>query len=146
VFAALTDGGQTDYRIFTSTGHLLDHGRDIRQLLAVFETRTTSREHRDATTVFHLETTGEPAVDWFRFVPSRSDVSDPRNVTFRLLVDEGGIVHRYRLTYTVTVEGRDLRYERIVHLSVIGTTSVRLPTWLDNVTTARSAGSIDTDS
>jgi len=146
VFAALTDGGQTDYRTFTSTRHLLDNGRDIRLLLSVFETRTTSRDRRNATTMFHLGARGEPAVDRFRFVPSRSDVGDPSNVTFRLLVDDHGIVHRYRLAYTVTVKGRHLRYERTVHLSAIGTTAVRPPTWLDNITTMRPGGTIEPDS
>ena len=135
VAAALTDGGQTDYRTFPSTRLLVDNGQDLVTLLSAFETRIVSRDHDSETTVFRVEATGPPVTDSFRFVPARSGISDPRNVTFELLVDERGIIRRYHLAYTATVEGRDLRYERIVHLSAIGTTSVRPPAWLDRVNT-----------
>lgn len=144
-FAALTVENRTEYRTFTDSRHLLDNGRDIALLLSVFETRITSRTRRGARTVFQLEATGTPVVDRFRFVPSRSDVSDPRNAIFRLLVDDRGIVHQYRVAYTVTVEDGSLRYERIVRFSAIGTTSVRRPAWLDNVATATPTGTTNTD-
>ena len=135
VAAALTDGGQTDYRTFPSKRLLVDNSQDLVLLLSAFETRTVSRDGSGETTVFRVEATGPPVVGRFRFVPARSGISDPRNVTLELLVDERGIVRRYHLAYTATVEGRALRYDRIVHLSAIGTTSVRPPAWLDRVNT-----------
>jgi hypothetical protein len=133
VAAALTDGGQTEYRTFPSTRHLVDNSQDLALLVSAFETRLVSRDHSGETTVFRVEATGPPVVDRFRFVPARSGISDLRNVTFELLVDERGIVRRYHLAYTATVEGRDLHYERTVHLSAIGRTSVRPPARLDRV-------------
>lgn len=132
VSAAVThDDGRTVSLRTTRYKRLLDNRWDLTQLLAVFETRVVSQDHRGETTVFELEATGPPVVDRFRFVPTRRAVSDPRNVTFRLLVDERGVVHRYHLTYTTTVEGRALRYERTVALSAIGSTTVGPPAWLN---------------
>jgi hypothetical protein len=117
--------------------HLLASRWDLAQLLAAFETRIVSRAHRGETTVFNVAATGPPVVDRLRVGPARRAVSDPRNVTFGLLVDERGIVHRYHLTYTTTVEGWTLYYERTVALSAIGSTTVEPPAWLDRAASGR---------
>lgn len=132
VLAAVThDDGRTVSLRTIRYNPRWDNRWDLTQLLAVFETRVVSRDHRGETAVFELEATGPPVADQFRFAPTRGVVSDPRNVTFQLLVDERGVVHRYHLTYATTVEGRALRYERTVALSAIGSTTVGPPAWFD---------------
>lgn len=69
-------------------------------------------------------------------IPGTVYIVAPRNGTLRAVVDERGIVRRYRVSYTGTLAGteRTARVIRETRLTAIGTTRVRPPAW---VATAR---------
>lgn len=57
--------------------------------------------------------------------------SDPRNVSFEAAVTERGLVAEYRLAYTASIDGRDVRVVRTVDYGDVGNTLVDPPGWLD---------------
>jgi hypothetical protein len=94
------------------------------------ETRMTAREARDGAARYRLE--GSEIVDQTTlervFVDER--FADVRNVSLEGTVDERGVVHRYRLTYTlVRTDGLLVRGVESVRFTDVGTTTVERPGW-----------------
>jgi len=63
-------------------------------------------------------------------------LSDPRNASVRLLVGTDGRVHRYRLEYETSYDGRTVGVTETARWSAVGETAVPEPDWLG---TARNA-------
>ena len=63
-------------------------------------------------------------------------LTDPRNASVRLLIGADGRVHRYRLTYETSYDGRTVGVTETARWSAVGETAVPAPEWL---ATARNA-------
>ena len=57
-------------------------------------------------------------------------LSDPRNASVRLLVGTDGRVHRYRLEYETSYDGRTVGVTETARWSAVGETAVPAPGWL----------------
>lgn len=66
-------------------------------------------------------------------------VENPRNVSARLRVTNGGIVVFQRLEYDARRGTQSVHVSRETRVTAVGSTTVERPTWVDN-TTARSEG------
>lgn len=94
------------------------------------DTRVTAREVRDGTTRYRLEgnEVADPTTLERVFVGGR--FADVRNVSLEATVDGRGVVHRYRLTYTlVRTDGVVALGTESVRFTDVGTTTVERPTW-----------------
>jgi hypothetical protein len=58
-------------------------------------------------------------------------LSNPRNVSLTVRVTDSGLVTRWRLAYTATLENRTVRVTRRARLTAVGTTTVERPEWVD---------------
>lgn len=60
---------------------------------------------------------------------------NPRNITFRALIDSRGIVHEYRLAYTATGTKTNTnvttRIVETIRYTEIGSTNVERPSWYE---------------
>lgn len=94
------------------------------------EARVTAREVRDGTAYYRLEGSevADPATFGRVFAGGR--FADVRDVSLEATADERGIVHRYRLTYTlVRADGVLVRGTESVRFADVGTTTVERPAW-----------------
>jgi len=94
------------------------------------DTQVTAREVRDGTARYRLEGSevADPTTLERVFVGGR--FADVRNVSLEAAVDERGVVHRYRLTYTlVRGDGVVVHGTESVRFADIGTTTVERPDW-----------------
>lgn len=127
VFAAVSTDDGTDYRTFPRQA---GNRRDLYMLLSSVETRVPWKAQRNGTTVYRIEATDGPAADRLRYVEG---VRDARDVTLRLLVDARGVIRTRHLSYTATVDGRQVHYERTVRVTALGETTVERPPWTDRL-------------
>lgn len=99
--------------------------RGIGQVFRAMPTTIAGQEVRNGTTYYRVVSTGLAT-------PNPSAL---RDASLTALVDERGIVHRYRLTYT-TDRGGDagpVHVVATVRFTAIGTTTVECPTWAGRV-------------
>lgn len=101
---------------------------DIAPLFAAVETRLTDRTVRNGTTLYRIDGTAFRDPEPF----ARSErVGSPRNVSLRAVVDERGMVRRYRLSYAAVIDGDTVRVRRSIRYTGVGTTTVERPPWYD---------------
>lgn len=97
----------------------------IERVFRAVETTVVGREVRNGTTHYRVVSTGMTT-------PNPTAV---RNASLVALVDERGVVHRYRLAYTID-RGDDagaVRVVGMVRFTALGTTTVERPAWADRV-------------
>jgi len=94
--------------------------RGIERVFQAMETRVVDRTQVNGTTHYRLEGEGiqEP------------NLTPLRNASLSAVVDERGVVHRYRLAYTTTRGGETVRVVAVVRFREIGTTDVERPSWV----------------
>lgn len=125
---ALTDDGETQYATFDAVGR--SNRRQLFQLLSRFETRVTGRVTRHNTTMYRVEAESRGEPHKMKYV-DRTERA--RNVSLSLLIDRRGLIHEWRVAYTVVADGREIRYVRLVRVTNIGTTTVDRPAWVSQL-------------
>jgi hypothetical protein len=101
-----------------------DDGRGIEAVFDAVPTTVTGRERRNGTTYYRLSGTG-PAT------PNPTAIED---ASLRAVVDGRGLVHRYRLGYTIDRgDGPPGRVVGILRVTDLGETTVRRPGWAEKV-------------
>lgn len=134
VFERTVSDGETTHRVVRDgEGKLVDPDRalpveraaanSLRQVFDVTEVRVVGREERGNRTYYRLRGEGVRT-------PNTTHL---RNVSLSVIVDERGLVHRYRLGYTTDRGGEPVRVVGRVRFDAVGTTSVDRPEWVSRV-------------
>lgn len=97
--------------------------RGIERVFRAVQTTVTVRAVRNGTTYYRVEGDGLTT-------PNPSSLQDTSLVA---LVDEHGVVHRYRLAYTTDRGGDEARVVGTVRFTDVGTTTVERPVWAGRV-------------
>ena len=67
-------------------------------------------------------------------------VDEPRNLTLTLRIHPSGHIEQYRLAYSATLAGREVRVSRDVTYASVGTLEVDRPSWYDRAVSNGSSG------
>jgi len=110
------------------------NGEQFIALFTALETRVVGQETRNGTELYRVRATNLTNPEYLpRSVLSVS--KDPRNISFRALVDPQGIVRSHYLAYTATSTQRGAnttnRVTQSVRYTGIGSTTVERPTWYE---------------
>ena len=95
--------------------------------------RVTDRTELNGTPVLRLAMTRFTQSD---ALAASESVSNPRNVSLTLLIDERGVLRRFALTYTAEKEGKTVHVRLTGEHRAIGTTEVSRPAWYDRAVNA----------
>lgn len=109
-------------------------GDQFLSLFTALETRVVGQETRNGTELYRVRATNITNPEYLpRSVLNTS--KNPRNISFRALVDSEGIVQSYHLGYTTTEINRGVettnRVTQSLRYTDIGSTTVERPAWYE---------------
>lgn len=103
-------------------------GGRVFSLARMGEFRVTNRTERNGTARFRLEMIELTNPD---ALAASESVSDPRDVSLTMVIDEHGVLRRFVLVYTADRGGTPLNVRLTGEHLAIGTTEVDRPVWYD---------------
>jgi hypothetical protein len=136
VLVAKSQQNNTTYKKYESSDRfyyisVFQRGRRFFDLFYAIDTHIASHTTRNGTTLYRLASTEIIQTD---HLPGIGYVyKKPRNFTFHAVIDSRGLVHEYRLAYTVTLtetnQPTPVRIVKTVRYTRIGNTTVERPPW-----------------
>jgi len=114
-------------------------------LFTALETRVVGQETRNGTELHRVRATNLTNSEYLPTPLTIAPAQNPRNISFRALVDSQGIVRSYSLAYTATVTQRGAnttyRITQSARWTDIGSTTVERPAWYEAANRSTTAGS-----
>ena len=136
LYSAIVRQNDTKYSVSAlNRGFIsVQNGEQFLTLFNAFETRVVGQETRNGTEIYRIRATNVTNPEYLpRSVLNTS--KNPRNISFRALVDSEGVVRSYHLAYTATDIWRGVettnRVTQSLRYTDIGSTVVERPDWYE---------------
>ena len=136
LYSAIVRQNDTKYSVSAlNRGFIsVQNGEQFLTLFNALETRVVGQETRNGTEIYRIRATNVTNPEYLpRSVLNTS--KNPRNISFRALVDSEGVVRSYHLAYTATDIWRGVettnRVTQSLHYTDIGSTVVERPDWYE---------------
>lgn len=134
----ITSGNNTTYRKHRpsdGSNSFFPDGNRFYTLFKAIDTRVVGQKMRNGRTLYRVESENITIPSVFSGGGMTNIYRNPRNITFRALIDSRGIVHEYRLAYTATGTKTNTnvttRIVETIRYTEIGSTNVERPSWYE---------------